>query len=60
MKVRITGSPDLVKAWAKKLEDECGIHGKHYPSRKGADLRWYGDLDDRAAAELAAQYMKAE
>lgn len=48
VKLRLIGAPDLVRAWAKKLE-ALGIYGKEYPSHRGTDLRWYADVDDRVA-----------
>jgi len=60
MRIRLMGAPDLVKAWARHLEDQYGVSGRTYPSRRGPDLRWYGDLDDRRAAELMKRQMGEE
>jgi hypothetical protein len=49
MNLRIIGAPDLVRAWAAKLEALFGIVGKEYPSHRGPDLRWYATVDDRVA-----------
>ena len=50
MKLRIMGSPDLVRAWAAQFESHFGIRGHEYPNRNSADIRYYLDLDDRVAA----------
>jgi hypothetical protein len=53
MKIRLMGSPDLVRAWKAALEQSFGIHGAEYPSRRGGtDLRVYFDLDDRVAEQV--------
>src|SRR2546426_664373 len=39
MKIRLMGSPDLVRAWKSAIETSYGIHGQEYPSRRGSDLR---------------------
>ena len=50
MKLRIMGTPDLVRAWAAQFETHLGIRGREYPNRNSADIRYYLDLDDRVAA----------
>ena len=50
MNIRISGSPDLVRAWAAQFEGHFGIRGREYPNRNSADIRYYLDLDDRVAA----------
>ena len=52
MKVRISGPPDLVRAWAAQFETHLGIKGREYPNRNSADIRYFLDLDDRVAAEV--------
>ena len=52
MKVRIMGSPDLVRAWAAQFETHFGTRGREYPNRNGTDVRYYLDLDDRVAADV--------
>ena len=52
MKVRISGSSDLVRAWAKQFETHLGIKGREYLNRNSADIRYYLDLDDRVAADV--------
>ena len=52
MKIRLMGSDDLVRAWAKRFAAQ-GIRGSLYPMRGGKGLRWYADIDDRLAAEVA-------
>jgi len=50
MKLRLMGSPDLVRAWKQMFEHEWGITGAEYPSRRGGnELRVYFDIDDRFA-----------
>lgn len=53
MKIRIMGSEDVVRAWAKRFGQILGVAGDFYPMRGGAGVRWYADVDDRFAAELA-------
>ena len=50
MNIRISGSPDLVRAWAARFETHFGIRGREYSNRNSADIRYYLDLDDRVAA----------
>lgn len=53
MKIRLMGSADLVRAWARELEKSYGIKGAEYPSRYGnGEVRMYFDLDDRQAATI--------
>jgi len=59
MKIRLMGSPDLVRAWKSAIETSYGIHGQEYPSRRGSDLRVYFDLDDRLAAKAIASFQSA-
>lgn len=59
MKIRLMGSPDLVRAWKAAMEQSYGIHGAEYPSRHGNDLRVYFDLDDRVAAKAIASFQSA-
>ena len=47
MKVRISGSPDLVRAWAAQFETHLGIKGREYPNRNSTGIRYFLDLDDR-------------
>ena len=54
MKLRLIGPPDIVRGWARRLRDEFGIEGREYASRRNpAEIRYYADLDDRLAAEVA-------
>ena len=52
MKLRIMGSPDLVRAWAAQFETHFGTRGREYPNRNSTDIRYYLDLDDRVAADI--------
>ena len=51
MRLRIIGSADLVRLWARRLES-LGFVGSEYPARGGGQVRWYGELDDRTAARM--------
>ena len=51
MKIRISGSADLVQAWADRFV-ALGISGRIYPNRGGDGVRWYADIDDRVAAKI--------
>ena len=53
MKIRLSGSPDLVRDWAKVFEDAFGVRGRLYPNSNSSDVRCYIDLDDRAAGDAA-------
>lgn len=53
MKIRLMGTADLVRAWAKMLENAYGLHANEYPCRGSGEIRVYLDLDDRLAAEIA-------
>lgn len=56
MKIRLMGSPDLVRAWSAKLERAYGLKASIYPSRRGGnEIRAYFDLDDRQAASIVGQ-----
>ena len=56
MKIRLMGSPDLVRAWSNELERAYGITASIYPSRRGGnEVRAYFDLDDRQAASIVGQ-----
>lgn len=55
MKIRLMGSPDLVRAWSSALENAFGIKSAEYPCRGSNDIRAYVDLDDRIAAAVAFQ-----
>lgn len=52
MKIRLMGSPDLIRAWGEELQRAYGVTGRVYPCRGGNDVRLYVDLDDRQAAAL--------
>ena len=52
MKLRIMGSPDIVRAWAAQFETHFGTRGREYPNRNRTDVRYYLDLDDRVAADI--------
>lgn len=52
MKIRISGSPDLVRGWQKMLEAEYGQAGRIYNSRRSDDLYLYLDIDDRDAEKI--------
>lgn len=53
MKIRMTGSPDLIRSWAKELERAYGIRGMEYPMKAGEiDLRVYLNINDHKAAEI--------
>ena len=43
MNIRISGSPDLVRAWAARFETHLGIKWREYPNRNIADIRTVGD-----------------
>lgn len=53
MKIRLMGSPDVVRQWAAELEKKLGVTGKEYPMRGNQGIRWYADVDDRTAQEEA-------
>lgn len=55
MKIRLMGSPDLVRAWSAAIEKAFGIKCAEYTCRGSTDLRAYADLDDRIAAAVAFQ-----
>lgn len=56
MKIRLMGSPDLVRAWSAELERVYGLKASIYPSRRGGnEIRAYFDLDDRQAASIVGQ-----
>ena len=57
MKIRLSGSPDLVREWAEIFETAFGVRGAVYPNRNGSDVRRYIHLDDRVA-EGAAQRLQ--
>jgi len=52
MKIRLIGSPDLIRAWAAELKKAYGVTGREYPCRGSSDVRLYIDLDDRQATAL--------
>lgn len=60
MRIRIEGSPDLVEAWKKRLEEAYGITGSVYANhrRNQEDIRCYFNLDDRQAAEIVGLMAK--
>ena len=49
MKIRLMGSPDLVRRYAQLSEEGFGVKGKEYAARNSSDIRYYIDLDDRVA-----------
>jgi hypothetical protein len=51
MKIRLMGSPDVVRQWASDFEERYGVTGKEYPARGSNDVRWYADVDDRVAEQ---------
>ena len=51
MKLRLMGPPDIVRKWAERLRTH-GITGREYPCRDSTDIRYYADIDDRAAAAI--------
>jgi len=55
MKIRLTGSPDLVRAWSAALEKAFGVRCAEYPCRGSNEIRAYVDIDDRIAAAVAFQ-----
>ncbi|WP_192497221.1 hypothetical protein [Halospina sp. K52047b] len=55
MKVRLMGSPDVVREWAQRLEEQLGVTGREYPMRGGGGIRWYADVDDRVAEKAAKE-----
>ena len=57
MKIRLMGSPDLVREWAGIFEAAFGARGRVYPNRNGSDVRRYIDLDGRVA-EGASQRLQ--
>ena len=59
MKIRLSGSPDLVRDWAKIFKDAFGVRGRLYPNRGSSDVRCYIGLDDRVA-EDAAQRLRQD
>lgn len=54
MKIRLMGSPDLVRQWAIELEREYGVKGREYDNKRTGDgqVRFYLDLDDRVAEQI--------
>lgn len=53
MKIRLVGSPDLVRAWNAHFGRLLGVSGPEYSSRYGkAEIRVYIDIDDRLAADI--------
>ena len=34
MKIRLMGSPDLVRGWSALLEEQFGVVGREYPKRR--------------------------
>ena len=55
MKIRLMGSPDLIKLWSIELEAAYGITGQTYPNRNSQEVRYYVDLDDRKAAAIISK-----
>lgn len=53
MKIRLMGSPDVVREWAALLGQPTG---REYPCRGSSDVRRYVELDDSKAVELAKLY----
>ncbi len=53
MKIRISGAKDLVERWSTQMTRLYGITGRIYPDQGEPGVRWYGDIDDRRAEELA-------
>lgn len=52
MKIRLMGSPDLIRAWGAELHRAYGVAGREYPCRGSHEIRLYLDLDDREAAKI--------
>ena len=54
MKIRLMGSPDLVRAWGAPIAATVEASYAEYPCRGGShEIRAYCDFDDRAAAAFA-------
>lgn len=53
MKIRISGSNDLVETWLKIIEKKSGTKGKLYKKRNSNQYNGYIDIDDRQAEALA-------
>ena len=53
MKLRLTGSPDVVRGWARALAEEFRVKGREYRTRGGGpEIRYYADIDDRVATAM--------
>ena len=50
MKVRLSGSTELVRAWGEAFRRTFGVTGQEYPARKGTGMFIYINIDDRVAA----------
>ena len=55
MKIRLIGSPDLIKLWSIELETAYGITGQTYVNRNSQEVRYYVDLDDRKAEVIISK-----
>ena len=60
MKIRLMGSPDLVREWAKIFEDAFGVRSQVYPNRNSSDVRRHIDLDDRVAEDAAQRLQQGK
>jgi hypothetical protein len=60
VKIRLMGSPDLVRAWSREIERAFAASCAEYPCRGSADLRAYCDIDDRKAADFGGSMFIAE
>ena len=57
MKIRISGSADLVQVWADRFA-ALGIRGRTYPNREDDGARWYADIDDHLAAQVGENLVR--
>ena len=60
MKIRLSGSQDLVRDWAKVFGDAFGVSGRLFPNRDSSDVRCYIDLDDRVAEDAARRLQQGK
>ena len=60
MKIRLMGSPDLVREWAEIFEAAFGVRGRVYPTRNGSDVRRYIDLNDRVTEDAAQRLQQGK
>lgn len=58
MKIRISGSKDLVEIWLNIIEAQSGTKGKLYKQRNSNEYSGYIDIDDRQAENLADEIRK--